>query len=365
MPLHGRFWAGLALALLASTAAQAQSTLLSTPWYIGGGVGGVAPESLRELEFGPGGRLLVGIPLRPQAFLEVSGFGFTADGKGNLPKETTLGGGLDLKLESLGDRFNFLFIAGGGYSQAKRGGESVNAPYANIGWGVELELAPSLSLRTEARGLARFKDDFIAGRGVTYDGLLTVGLTQRFGATPKAAAPYVAPRPPPPLPPMPKPEVPFVPPVVAAVPAADDAQLPLLDLDLSRCAKAPEGVKTEADGCLGPQRTKLPRTRLFAGESARLADNADDLIVPLVVSLRRNPSLKAEMVIHTDTLGLQSTNLDLTIRMAERVRDRLLQYGVPASQINIEGAGESLPIFNEVDDAARAKNRRIDLNISR
>jgi len=363
MPLHGRHWAGLALTLLASTAAQAQSTLLSTPWYLGAAVGGAQPESLRDLEPGPGGRLLVGIPLRPQAFLEVSGFGFTADGKGGRGKEDTLGGGLDLKLESLGDSVNFLFVAGGGYAQAKREGQSVSAPYANIGWGVEVDLAPSLALRTEVRGLARFQDGFIANRGVTYDGLLTVGLTKRFGATPKVAAPYVAT--PPATPPPAVPTAPFVPPLVAAAPAGDGSSMPLRSLDLSRCASAPEGVKTDGDGCLGAQRTVVARTRLFEGESARLAADADDLLAPLVVSLRRDPSLNAEIVVHTDTLGLQSANLDLTVRMAEQIRDRLLAYGVPASQLNIEGAGESMPIYSEDNDSARARNRRVEINLSR
>lgn len=363
MPLHGRHWAGLALTLLASTAAQAQSTLLSTPWYLGAAVGGAQPESLRDLEPGPGGRLLVGIPLRPQAFLEVSGFGFTADGKGGRGKEDTLGGGLDLKLESLGDSVNFLFVAGGGYAQAKREGQSVSAPYANIGWGVEVDLAPSLALRTEVRGLARFQDGFIANRGVTYDGLLTVGLTKRFGATPKVAAPYVAT--PPATPPPAVPTAPFVPPLVAAAPAGDGSSMPLRSLDLSRCASAPDGMKADDEGCLVSQRAVLPRTRLFEGDSARLTADADDLLAPLVVSLRRDPSLRADIVVHTDTLGLQSTNLDLTVRMAEQIRDRLLAYGVSAGQINVEGAGESMPIYSEDNDASRARNRRIDIKLSR
>lgn len=356
---HGCLCAAALLGLAVSGASWAQSTVLSTPWYVGAGLGGSLPESLRDLEPGPQGRLLVGIPLRPQAFVEASVFGMQLSGKSGLPDEKTLGGGLDLKLESLGERFNFLFIAGGGYSQARRGGSKINAPYANIGWGVELDFDNSFSLRTELRGLARFENDFADGRGVTYDGLLTVGLVKRFGATPPAA-PRVAP--PPPVAP---PPLESAPPALPPPPSGPDLEMPLVPLDLTRCAPAPAGVGTEADGCLGPQRTVLPRTRLFAGESARLADNADDLLVPLVISLLRQPSLKTEIVVHTDTLGLQSTNLDLTLKMADQIRDRLRRYGVPASQMEVLGAGETEPRHNEIDDAAREKNRRIELNLSR
>lgn len=349
----------MALALAACSAAQAQSSLLSTPWYISAGVGGVLPESLRDQQPGPQGRLLVGIPLRPQAFLEASVFGLSPSGKNGQPDETSYGAGLDLKLESLGDHLNYLFLAGGGYAQAKRGGDKVNAPYANIGWGAELELAPLLAIRTELRGLVRFSDDFIAGRGVTYDGLLTVGLTKRFGRTPPPAS-RAAP-PPPVAPYMPPPP----PPVAPELPATAELSMPLLALDLSHCPSVPAGVKAAADSCLVPQRSVLARTRLFAAESARLSDTADDLLVPVVISLRRQPDLKLEMVVHTDTLGLQSQNLDLTLKMADQIHERLLQYGVPAAQMEVLGVGESEPIANEVDDAAREKNRRLELNLSR
>lgn len=364
---HGRVWAFGALAMTAAVGAQAQ-TLLQTPWYAGFGIGGVQPESLRDLETGPQGRVLLGIPLRPQAYVEANVFGMAPAGKGGSGQETTLGGGLDLRLMSLGDRYNFLFLAGGGYSQARRSGDRVNAPYANIGWGVELDLGPSTALRTELRGLARFSDDFVAGRGVSYDGLLTVGLTQRFGGQQPAQAAPAAPPPPPAAPPpvaaapaLPPPMPP--PPVVTAAPA--ESRLPLRTLDTSRCQPAPAGLQGDADGCLAVQRSVIPRTRLFANESARLADDADDVLVPLAVTLLRQPALKAEIVVHTDTLGLQSTNLDLTLSMAEQIRTRLLAYGVPASQMEVLGMGESEPRHNEDNEAGRTRNRRVEVNLSR
>ena len=368
---HGRVWALGALVMAAASGAQAQS-LVDTPWYVGAGVGVVQPESLRDLEPGAQGRVLLGIPLRPQAYLEASVFGMLPDGKGSTGKETTLGGGLDLRLMSLGERYNFLFLAGGGYSQARRSGERANAPYANIGWGVELDLGPSTALRTELRGLARFSDDFIAGRGVSYDGLLTVGLTQRFGGQqPVQAAP-------PPVRSATPPPPPVAPPVVATAPAlppvppppptdrSDAVYAPALRaLDSSRCAPTPTGLQGDTEGCLAVQRSVVPRTRLFSGESARLADDADDLLVPLAVTLLRQPDLKAEVVVHTDTLGLQSTNLDLTVNMADQIRARLLAYGVPASQMEVLGMGESEPRHNEDSEAGRARNRRVEINLSR
>lgn len=332
---------------------MAQSSLLSTPWYIGGNVGVVQPESLRGLSTGGQARLLVGVPLRPQAFLEVTGFGLSVEGKDSAPKEDTLGGGLDLRLESLGEDLNFLFLVGGGYSQTKRDSVKVNAPYLNIGWGVETDLLPSLSLRAELRGLARFGEEFIPGRGVTYDTMATVGLVKRFGARPAAA---VAPSSPPPAPPL----APRLPPPVAPVIAA----APIAGVDYSGgCPPAPEGTKTDSSGCLVVQNYLLPRSRLLQGENGSLRPDADAVLAPFAAALSRQSGLGLELVVHTDTLGQQSYNLDLTIKMAERLRDRLVELGAPSGQIEAIGAGESEPIANEADESGREKNRRVELNL--
>ncbi|TAJ52175.1 MAG: OmpA family protein [Nevskiaceae bacterium] len=356
---HRILFTALTLAVALPATALAQSSLLSTPWYIGGNVGVVVPESLRGVSTGGQGRLLVGIPLRPQAFLEVSGFGISAEGKDGAPKETTLGGGLDLRLESLGEKFNFLFLVGAGYSQAKRDEVKVNAPYVNVGWGVETDLLPSLSLRTELRGLARFGDEFIAGRGVTYDAMASVGLVKRFGRRPtesnRAAPPPVAP--PPVAPALQSPALPPQPPVPAPAVAA-----PAIDY-LSGCPAAPANAKTDASGCLVAQNYVLPRSRLLQGEGGSLSDEADAVLAPFAAALRRQPGLGLELVVHTDTLGQQSYNLDLTIKMAERLRDRLVELGAPAGQIETIGAGESEPIANEIDEAGRDRNRRVELNL--
>ena len=241
---------------------------------------------------------------------------------------------------------------------------------------MELDLGPSTALRTELRGLARFSDDFIPGRGVTYDGLLTVGLIQRFGGQqPAQAATPSAP----PVPPAAPPPPPVAPPVVAAAPAlppplppappvttaSAEPAPPLRAIDISRCAATPAGLQGDTEGCLVVQRSVVPRTRLFSGESARLADDADDLLVPLAVTLLRQPGVKAEVVVHTDTLGLQSTNLDLTLSMADQIRARLLAYGVPATQIEVLGVGETEPRHNEDSEAGRARNRRVEINLSK
>jgi hypothetical protein len=353
---HRILFTALTLAVALPATALAQSSLLSTPWYIGGNVGVVVPESLRRVSTGGQGRLLVGIPLRPQAFLEVSGFGISAEGKDGAPKETTLGGGLDLRLESLGEKFNFLFLVGAGYSQAKRDEVKVNAPYVNVGWGVETDLLPSLSLRTELRGLARFGDEFIAGRGVTYDAMASVGLVKRFGSRPAASSRAAPPAQSPPAVAQ-APALPALPPPVVAVAAP-----PAVDY-LSGCPAAPAGAKTDSAGCLVAQNYVLPRWRLLQGEGAALSDEADAVLAPFAAALRRQPGLGLELVVHTDTLGQQSYNLDLTIKMAERLRDRLVELGAPAGQIETIGAGESEPIANEIDEAGRDRNRRVELNL--
>lgn len=355
---HGRTRAGIALVLALPVLAQAQSSLVDAPWYVGLSAGGVAPENLREVSPGANARLLVGIPLRPQASLEANIFGLSLPGKNGFEDERTGGAGLDLRLESLGQRVDYLFVVGGGYSQARRDGVKISAPYANIGWGLELDLGSAWALRSELRGLVRFSDELVLGRGVSYDALLNAGVVYRFGkpAVQTRAAPAAAPAPS--LPPAPAISAAALPPVAPPV-----APLPPPPDFSGGCPLAPAGFQTDSEGCLVAQKLTIPRAQLFEGESASLRPDASQTLMALAAALRRQPALRVDLTVHTDTLGTQAYNLDLTTRMADQLRESLVNMGVAGRQIQASGAGEVLPIANEIDDAGRAQNRRINIRL--
>jgi outer membrane protein OmpA-like peptidoglycan-associated protein len=66
---------------------------------------------------------------------------------------------------------------------------------------------------------------------------------------------------------------------------------------------------------------------------------------------------------HTDNIGTDEYNLDLSERRAEAVRDYLVEAGIEARIIDTQGFGKSQPLVPGTDEAARAKNRRVELGI--
>ena len=333
-------------------------------------MGGVLPEDLRGVSPAPLGRLSVGLPLRPGAYLEANVFGFKASGEASNPSEKTLGGGLDLRLQRLGDeRLQYHLLFGGGYATSKISTDRVNAPYVNVGWGLGYELASALELRFELRGLARLDKNFIPGRSVTYDAISTAGLVYRLGRQPKTA--YQSPDTTEPAPPPPQlPVAPVAETVVTAPPP------PLLAVPPPRvvrrvsssedsCSSPPAKALLDTAGCLLPQRLQLPRAALFDGLAAEISPDGEAILSTLAVTLIKNPELFAEISVHTDTVGDAEENLEATQAQASAMSRALFEQGIADNRFTASGFGEQRPAASEDSDAGIEKNRRIIINLVR
>ena len=67
---------------------------------------------------------------------------------------------------------------------------------------------------------------------------------------------------------------------------------------------------------------------------------------------------------HTDSVGEDLFNLELSERRAETVKTLLMQeLGLTESQVTVIGRGESRPVATNDTDAGRQKNRRVQLKI--
>jgi outer membrane protein OmpA-like peptidoglycan-associated protein len=67
---------------------------------------------------------------------------------------------------------------------------------------------------------------------------------------------------------------------------------------------------------------------------------------------------------HTDSIGSDEFNQRLSVRRANAVRDYLIQGGISASRISIEGFGESKPVASNETADGRAQNRRVELRVT-
>ncbi len=66
---------------------------------------------------------------------------------------------------------------------------------------------------------------------------------------------------------------------------------------------------------------------------------------------------------HTDDVGSAAYNKALSERRARAVRDYLVKAGLSPDILSVEAHGKSLPLVPGTSEAARAKNRRVELGL--
>ena len=77
-----------------------------------------------------------------------------------------------------------------------------------------------------------------------------------------------------------------------------------------------------------------------------------------------NPTYYVEVQGHTDNVGNDEYNKDLSERRAHSVRTYLINKGVPAERLTAQGYGPHKPIADNSTAKGRAKNRRVEFNIT-
>ncbi|HYM34541.1 MAG TPA: peptidoglycan-associated lipoprotein Pal [Steroidobacteraceae bacterium] len=81
--------------------------------------------------------------------------------------------------------------------------------------------------------------------------------------------------------------------------------------------------------------------------------------------LNANVGYKVRLEGHTDERGSREYNIGLGERRAQAVRRALLLQGVNESQITTISYGEERPAVDGHDEAAYAKNRRVEMSYSK
>lgn len=77
--------------------------------------------------------------------------------------------------------------------------------------------------------------------------------------------------------------------------------------------------------------------------------------------LYNDANLRIQVVGHTDSKGSDAYNQRLSERRAQATADYLISQGVAASQVEVEGRGESEPRADNATAAGRAQNRRVEI----
>ena len=96
----------------------------------------------------------------------------------------------------------------------------------------------------------------------------------------------------------------------------------------------------------------------FASDSYALTPAAKAVIEEFLVYLQAHPQMKADIQGHTDNVGGEQSNLDLSRNRARTVYEYLVDKGVSPQRLSHHGYGEQRPIASNDTPEGRAQNRR-------
>jgi outer membrane protein OmpA-like peptidoglycan-associated protein len=103
---------------------------------------------------------------------------------------------------------------------------------------------------------------------------------------------------------------------------------------------------------------------LFETNSFSLRPAARERLAKVAGILLAYPDLRLEVDGHTDSVGSDAYNQQLSEKRAASVRDYLAQQGIPISSVVVMGFGKTQPIASNATVAGRQQNRRVELVVS-
>ena len=140
-------------------------------------------------------------------------------------------------------------------------------------------------------------------------------------------------------------------------------------------ANSAEGNGAQAGGALGADASRgmdqeiagpqagLLATRVvyFDFDSSEIKGGGTDVVGAHAKFLAANPATRVRLEGHTDERGSREYNIGLGERRAQSVRRALLLQGAADAQISTVSYGEERPAVPGHDEAAWAKNRRVEI----
>ncbi|NPA81353.1 MAG: OmpA family protein [Epsilonproteobacteria bacterium] len=234
-------------------------------------------------------------------------------------------------------------LIGGGYEkvEVKLDDEDSQA-FANVGAGFKYSINKALDAMIEARYIRKL-DSYDS------DVMGTFGLGYKFG--------YVAPPAPAPQPvvepePAPEPE--------PAVEQPKDSDHDGVTDDVDQCPNTAEGIKVDQVGCP----VDLELVIHFDFDKAIIRDEDKPKIDKIIEILKKEPTYKAVVAGHTDSIGPASYNMKLSKRRAEALKAYMVAHGISPDRIKLEWYGETRPIASNATPEGRALNRRDEAKFS-
>jgi len=105
---------------------------------------------------------------------------------------------------------------------------------------------------------------------------------------------------------------------------------------------------------------KIISTIQFEFNSASILDEYMDELNNMVRLLNQYFDVRLKLIGHTDDIGSEQYNMDLSYERAKSIGNYLIKCGIDARRIVVEGKGNKEPLVKNTEEFARAKNRRVE-----
>lgn len=106
---------------------------------------------------------------------------------------------------------------------------------------------------------------------------------------------------------------------------------------------------------------KLPV--FFESGKYDVTEQSKTAIDDLFNQMSKNAQMSIEIGAHTDDVGSDSYNQQLSQNRAAAIRTYLVQKGIDGNRIIAKGYGETKPIGDNTTDTGRAMNRRVEISV--
>lgn len=141
---------------------------------------------------------------------------------------------------------------------------------------------------------------------------------------------------------------------------------------LDRCPNTPAGTAVDEVGCPlptpEPMVFNLDADVHFEFDSAELTTEGQRALYVIGDSLAAHTDLSTvEVEGHTDSVGNDEYNMNLSLRRAESVRSFLLENyaGLSRIEFSVRGFGETRPVADNSTEEGQALNRRVEIRVGR
>ena len=101
----------------------------------------------------------------------------------------------------------------------------------------------------------------------------------------------------------------------------------------------------------------------FERGSSAIPSSANQVVQDVLNSLKAAPNMTIEIRGHTDDIGKDEENEQLSLSRAQSVAGALIAKGIAKSRLIITGKGESMPLAPNDTEESRKKNRRTEFII--